>query len=532
MDRARTLFFLAMFTLPATASAQEPASRPAPFPGVGKGSFCRGAWTDGEDLLIHTCSRHISRAERGEADTAPLGSLGDRVTALAGRVASGKLTLAAAGEEGHAGLLLDGKWVVGRAPDTEEDLVAVALGANNEVWLAGQEKALYRWQGVTWRRFPYPAGTPKIKHMIHLPGGALLLGGERGLLLRFSSGAFNAFRAANLSSGELGDIAGLWRSARSGLLYILGRRSRLAVVSLSGAPAATATHGFGDTWVNAMAGGVTPGGDLLVVDGTEGQTAFFKGKLYPLPQKRDVSFPGQMVLNRKDRKIYVAAQNGLIGIAAGQLFSPARRAALEQKAETAAKQEEDRKVSFGFSRFFLTSASVAMGPSIFLPDGLDSDSSFTLDLELGLRTPFAVIHDSMLMLWPVIGYSYDASDLVGGHRMVAGLGINAWLLNGKLSLSAMSRFVMGSVAGADGLTLGTRNGLRIEAILGLLAVDVSHQMFFLDGGRTNEVRVTIGTDIMMWLRVIWFIRGIQWMDTWGKGGGNPFTSPLSPFRRF
>jgi len=234
------------------------------------------------------------------------------------------------------------------------------------------------------------------------------------------------------------------------------------------------------------------------------------GKVTPLGK---VSFAEGVVIDEHEPAAYFASRDGLTRFALpGAASQPPMPAAACSAVEVAArerpseevvqpaepvppahaevaKQEpiEDEKLEF----FAFPNLRIALGPAFHMASGADTQTAFTLDVALGGRFMWANDDDIGWGIRPEIGYGFDSSGAVGGHRLVIGAG-PMW---GHTTLAAVSltpRFVVGSAG--DQTALGFRYGLLGEVLLGAFSLEVSHQILFVDPTTVHDVRATIGVD--------------------------------------
>ncbi len=497
------------FTIPALARAA------SGLPGFdASGSFCDAIWTDGEDRVITACNSLTIGYRRGSKERDHGGPR--EAVQLDGVGTGAGAVVAAVTKGGSAARLEAGRWQEGAPPDRDK-LVAVAVDAHARTWFAG-ERALHLWRGEgRWSAYRYPAGVQLVR-AVRGDGGLYLAARDARLFHADGRGAIREipFARAAPSSGDA-EVKGLWFSQGSRRLYLLHGMGALTVVERrSGAVARFELP----TWGTALTGLEAPGGELVAIATARELLGLHEGRLYHLAKTTfHFSFVRQLAYNAKDGSLYIAAQDGLFPFSLAALRSSEGRATL---AQAGAAERAGRSSGITYpGKLTLVSASLAMGPGWNgLGESVASTRSFTLDLELGLRMPFALIARRALALWPTLGYSYDASGALGGHRFAGGLGLTLFLTpNLLVGVTAASRFLAGSVG--ETRELGVRSGLRFELFLGMLAVDVAHQAFF--AARTiHGARVTIGIDLMTWLRVFRFfsfLRSPSWSGAKGVFGG-------------
>jgi hypothetical protein len=473
------------------------------------GSFCDAIWTDGEDRLIVSCNSLTIGYTRGRPEREHGGPR--EAVQLDGGGRGAGAVVAAVTAKGTAARLEAGRWEEGAPPDRDR-LVAVAVDASARTWFVG-ERALHLWQGAArWAAHPYPAGV-QVARAARGDGGVYLAARHGRLFHADGGGAIREIPFARRAPARSDDeVKGLWFGEASRRVYLLhGGRTLTVIDRRSGAVTA---HRL-PSWGVALTGVEAPGGDLVVIAIGGDLLGLHEGRLYHLARTTfQFSFVHQLAWNAKDGRLYIASQSGIFPFTLEALRSAAGRAKL-----TPVEGDGRGGRASGITwpgKLTLVSAAVAFGAAW---NGSDQRTpSFTLDVELGLRMPFALIARRAVALWPTLGYSYDADGARGGHRFVGGLGLTFYLDRSLLfGVTAASRFIAGSIGDSRGL--GVRSGLRLELFLGLLALDVAHEALFAE--RTSHgVRATLGIDLMTWLRVFRFFSFLQ-SPSW-KGAKRAF----------
>jgi hypothetical protein len=143
----------------------------------------------------------------------------------------------------------------------------------------------------------------------------------------------------------------------------------------------------------------------------------------------------------------------------------------------------------------------AFGWTWRLGDESTDDSSFAMELTVGhqLRWEGRDEVDRGLVLWPHLGYAYQAGPEERTHLGAVGLsvgyGSEAWRLMYR------PRGVLGSRAGV--FTTGLRHGLYAEFLFGLVSVEVIHQLLWTDGTQTQDVQILVGLTPVRLALIFW-----------------------------
>jgi len=497
----RVLALSALALLPAHLALAAPGFRTS-------GSFCEAVWTDGEDRLVTACNSITVVHTRGVED----GQYGGprRTAQLDGLGRGAGVVLAAVTEAGTAARLEAGRWQEGSPPGADK-LVAAAVDASGRTWFAGA-RALHLWQGGDrWTASPYPRPALQVVRLARGDGGLYLV--TRGAEVLHADGRGALTSIARLADQSDADVKGLWFAQGSRRLYLL--RGMVGVTVLERASGRVTTTRL-PTWGTALAGVEAAGGageSALIAD-ARGLLALRGGKLYVVDEGR-YAFVRQLAWSARDGTLYVAAQDGIHAVPLDLSALAAGR--LKRFESPQARARRQSGVTYP-GRLNYLSLALAMGPSGSWVPGVESGTAFTLDLELGLRMPFALLRGRPIALWPTIGYSYDSHGVAGGHRFAGGLGLSVFTPGLAFGATAASRFLAGTVGETH--ALGVRSGLRLEVFLGIFSIDVAHEALYVE--RTiHDLRVTFGVDFVSWYRIFTlfsFLKSPSWAGALGLAG--------------
>lgn len=161
------------------------------------------------------------------------------------------------------------------------------------------------------------------------------------------------------------------------------------------------------------------------------------------------------------------------------------------------------------------------GPHFLLPQPDAADPAQPVDplvlpdrggrLTLGLQLQVAVLsfsrwnRASAWGLFPEAGYVYQRRDL--GTTALFNLGVGLGYMPTPLVYFAyMPRFVVGRVYGADAggnlspdlyrTAIGLRHGPLVGLLFGILNVELSHQLLWLEGRQQHEGMLLLGVDVL------------------------------------
>lgn len=151
------------------------------------------------------------------------------------------------------------------------------------------------------------------------------------------------------------------------------------------------------------------------------------------------------------------------------------RSELEHDSET---DEDAYSLSFPILPYLKLTSGVSIYPE------LDGAARYDLDVIVGGRVELT--HGQpRLELVPELGYSYHNGHNVEGHYGLIGLGLrygNVWFAG-----STVTTLLLGSRESE--FDLGVRAGLRFEALLGFLGLEVSYEHRALAGDDLDALRV-------------------------------------------
>lgn len=136
----------------------------------------------------------------------------------------------------------------------------------------------------------------------------------------------------------------------------------------------------------------------------------------------------------------------------------------------------------------------------------DAGGGFEFDLAAGLRIFVAGKARRLAWLTPEIGYARHGGDeVVEGNYFVLG-GSAAFVLGDRVGLALTTGLLLGRTAGEGGV--GLRNGLRLEALFGLVGLEIGHEWRSAEAS-IHGVRVLITTDLFV---PVQFLRFLRWLS--------------------
>ena len=132
-----------------------------------------------------------------------------------------------------------------------------------------------------------------------------------------------------------------------------------------------------------------------------------------------------------------------------------------------------------------------MTPGIGIYPRRDNRVLFDLDFQTGPMLAVTWADDFMVALVPELGYSYHAGEQERGSYLVVGL-----------RHSFGSPYLLGAIFSAvlvgtrDGrFDVGVRNGVQVGTLLGLLMLEVAHELRMDGADELHSVRITVSLDL-------------------------------------
>ena len=499
--RARGVLVLALLTLTAAVARADEG-----FPSPGSDVWANGLWSDGAGTMWLARGGAAVELQRGTASSCQHETGAWGVEGIAGRGTGAEAILAVWEEDGEV-TVKKGERFAAIAP-VGAHIAALAVSTSAEI-LAATDKGLRVWDGTLWTAHAYPAGLGRVGAMVDGEEAELLLVSTDQRVLRFAAGALREIEIPTMPAPPQsydGQPVVSWYDRGSRTLWLSTSAKQLVGVDLSRTPPVArtiATAVFG----SARALGGLPGSSILVLAG-QSDVVLIEGGV---PRRLgSVTFAEGLVIDEHEPAAYLASRDGLARFALPGTAKPlprpvnpcAARVAREVAMATAVEpaepvppahdevQLEEPYTGDELDLFPFPHLRVALGPAFHMASGASTETAFTLDVALGAR--FVWVNDDDIG-WGIrteLGYGYDSSNAVGGHRLVTGLG-PMWG-HPLASVALTPRFVVGSAG--EQTAAGLRYGLLGEVLLGALNAEVSHQVLFLDPTTLHDLRVTLGVD--------------------------------------
>ena len=499
----RWTLLLVLLALTAPSLASEDG-----FPSPGGGVWAHGLWSDGAGTMWMPVGGAALELRRGAASASSHDTGAWGVEGIAGR-GSGAKTIIAVWEEDGEISVKKGERFAAITPAGAR-VSALSVSPSGEI-LAASDKGLRVWDGSLWTAHAYPPGMGRVGAMVDGEEGETLLVSTDHRVLRFAQGALTEIEIPKMPASPQsydGQPVVAWYDHATHTLWLATKASQVVAVDRSQSPPRARTIST-DVFGSARALGGLPGSQILVLAG-QSDVALIEGGV---PRHLgSVTFAEGLVVDEDEPAVYLAGRDGLARLVLPGTSKPlpqpagpapatmAREVTMETTVEPATPvppahdevmEEEPYSGDDDTDLFPFPHLRVALGPAFHMASGAKTETAFTLDVALGGR--FVWVKGDEDPGWGIrteLGYGYDSSDAVGGHRLVTGLGPmwGSWI--GSVALTP--RFVVGSAG--DQTAAGFRYGLLGEFLLGALSAEVSHQVLFLDPATLHDVRVTLGVD--------------------------------------
>lgn len=517
----------------------------------------KAVWYDGDALVLAASRKALYVLGREGEPTREEIEIEAFVDADGARAISGSTAVFAAADgrliRWHAGDL-DAEQV----PLVEGDeLVAVTIDAGGTIYAIGRTRALYERTSLRWKVYAYPTAMRPLGAAVS-PGGQVFLVGRDALLVRFSDGAWDRPLVPGLSDeATRASWYECWYSAVTQTLWVRAGRDRLIELEFGEQreegpdtpepaaiveprevvvePAGEAEREVAALRVSssvptrehpiplgspharepladftALAGLARAEGDSVVVAAGGQVWLWERGRFQRLAG--EVGIVHDLALDAGANSIWLATQSGLrrLSLTPPDVDAP--------EAELSAQDVKllDRMVKRDKWRAHrATQPKVFWMPTLRLDNGiafpLRADPSdprprvgYSLEIAAGaMLAPIDPYQDRgpTLWLWPELAYRFETHPTRGGHLFDAGVGIGYG--NHLVAAFYRPRLVVGGID-VGGSVYGFRHGLAVEALWGVLGLELSHQFVDSNAGRLDDLRFGIGINLapLLWMAIL------------------------------
>lgn len=549
--RSTVLALLAVLALlwPTQAQAQSPTVES---PAMGSLDI-RALWSDGGQLLLAGGRRGIYLYGRsGEQEAEQAVDVDLFVDAAGTRAAGGVLAVFAAAD-GRIVSWRPGAVSEENAPLLEGDeIVAVVVDASGTIYAIGREHALYERGSRRWRVFPYPTRMRPLA-AASSPGGRVHIVGRDGLLVRFLDGKWDRPLMPGLSPESIrAPWYDAWYSAVTETLWVRVGRDRLVQLEFGHQRAITQAEVESQPLARGDAEDESEGGAQqaeLRVSGTvpirehaipvdapteseppPGFTAITGvssadgdrvvmtagGRVWLWDRERfvlvglDVGLVHDLVLDEGEDVAWVATRDGLQRVplvAISKQQAEHSLAESDQKLLERLRRREAWQLRNADAPRFFWMPTIRVDNGVVFPLGADPIAGYSLEIGAGaMLQPLTKERGPTLWVWPEIAYRFETHPSRGGHLFDLGVGVGfgTHLIAGFYR----PRLVLGGIDRPtdDGPAVyGLRHGLALEALWGVVGVEVSHQYLGSNEGGLNDLRLGLSINLapLIWIGILW-----------------------------
>jgi hypothetical protein len=544
------------------AKAQQPSAAPPPAVSEPAGDAdVRVLWTDGDQLLLGGGRRAIGLYDReGHQEAREAVDVDLFVDADGTRAVGGVLAVFAAAD-GSLVLWRPGDVTQEQVPLLEGDeIVAVVVDASDTVYAIGRERALYERDSRRWRVYPYPT------HMRPLaadtsPGGQVYIVGRDGLLVRFLDGEWDRPLVPGLTPESIrAPWYDAWYSAVTETLWVRVGRDRLlalafgeqravsdeevehpsllrggdedeaeedkagedeaapqeAALRISGSvpaheypiPVGAPSEDEPPAGFTAITGVSSAAGDRVVMTAGDRVWLWDRGRFVLVG--RDIGLVHDLALDEGEDVAWVAARGGLervplVAISKEQADQPLAES--DQKLLARLRRREAWQLRNADLPKFFWMPTIRVDNGVVFPLGADPVAGYSLEIGAGaMLQPLVRERGPTLWVWPELAYRYETHPTRGGHLFDIGVGVG---FGGHLVAAFYRpRLVFGGIdrpTGNGPAVYGLRQGIALEAIWGVLGLEVSHQYLGSNEGALNDFRIGLSVNLapLVWIGILW-----------------------------
>jgi hypothetical protein len=551
---------------PSGAWAQAPEPEPESVPV--EADSVHVLWSDGDQLLLGGGRRAIGLFGRdGQQEAGEAVAVDEFVDADGTRAAGGLLAVFAAAD-GRLVLWRPGSVTQERVPLLEGDeLVAIVVDARGTIYAVGDEQALYERSTRRWRVYPFPTRMRPLAAEVS-PGGHVYIVGRDGLLIRFLDGEWDRPLVPGLSPESIrAPWYDTWYSAASGTLWVRVGRDRLLELEFSAqraevdAPSvrdaeaeqaeqteqadteagpepepnadpktATPTPGFRVSGAvparehpipigapdpdeppagfTAITGVSSAAGDRVVMTAGTQVWLWDRGRFVLIG--RDVGQVHDIVLDEGQGIAWIANEDQLVKVplvAISEEQADQPLAEHDQRLLERLRRREAWQLRSADAPRFFWMPTLRIDNGVVFPLGADPIAGYSLELGAGaMLQPLVRDRGPTLWVWPELAYRYETHPTRGGHLFDLGVGVGFG--THLVGFFYRPRLVLGGIErGTDDgpAVYGLRQGVAVQALWGLLGIEVSHQFLGSNEGPLNDLRLGLSVNLapLIWGGILW-----------------------------
>jgi hypothetical protein len=536
---------------PRAAAAQAPEPEPA------RAREVRALWSDGDQLLLGGGRNEIALFD-SEGEQAASNHVGvDAFVDADGTRAAGGLLAVFAAADGRLVLWRHGNVSEERVPLLEGDeLVAVAVDASGTIFAVGHEQALYERAPHRWRVYPFPTRMRPLAAEVS-PGGHVYIVGRDGLLIRFRDGEWDRPLVPGLTPESIrAPWYDAWYSAASETLWVRVGRDRLLELEfasqravseseaaapllrddqaeidpnaepepepassdlhISGSvparehpiPIGVPTAGEPPAGFGAITGVSSAGGDRVVMTAGNQVWMWDHGRFVLIG--RDLAQVHDIVLDEGQGIAWVACEGALVQVPLVAISDEQADQPLAQHDQRLLERLRRREAwqlrNADLPRFFWM-PTIRIDNGVAFPLGADPVAGYSLEIGVGaMLQPLVRDRGPTLWVWPELAYRYETHPTRGGHLFDVGVGVGFG--THIVGVFYRPRLVLGGIDRGTGdgpAVYGLRHGVAVQALWGVLGLEVSHQYLGSNDGALNDLRLGLSVNLapLIWIGILW-----------------------------
>jgi hypothetical protein len=536
---------------PSNAWAQTPEPGPAP----ASTQDVRALWSDGDQLLLGGGRGAIGLFGRdGTPQASDAVEVEEFVDADGTRAAGGLLAVFAAAD-GRLILWQHGSVSEERVPLLEGDeLMAVAVDARGTVYAVGKDQALYERTTRRWRVYPFPTRMRPLAAEVS-PGGHVYIVGHDGLLIQFRDGEWDRPLVPGLSPESIrAPWYDAWYSAASETLWVRVGRDRLIELEFASqrtvsadaaqapllrdvesepstepdaSPSASGLRTSGAVQARehpipigaptpdeppagftAITGVSSTAGDRVVMTAGTQVWLWDRGRFVLVG--REVGQVYDIVLDEGQDIAWVASEGELVQVplvAISEEQADQPLAEHDQRLLERLRRREAWQLRSADAPQLFWMPTVRIDNGVTFPLGADPVAGYSLEIGVGaMLQPLVRDRGPTLWLWPELAYRYETHPTRGGHLFDLGLGVGFG--THLVGVFYRPRLVLGGIergTEAGPAVYGLRHGVALQALWGVLGLEVSHQYLGSNEGGLNDLRLGLSVNLapLIWIGILW-----------------------------
>jgi hypothetical protein len=436
----------------------------------------------------------------------------------------------------------------------------VVVDARGTIYAVGHERALYERATRRWRVYPFPTRMRPLAADVS-PGGQVYIVGRDGLLIRFLDGEWDRPLVPGLSPESIRAAwYDTWYSAASGTLWVRVGRDRLLALEfaaqragskdgvstpllrdaeaeappepeqpakpesvasmpdlrISGAvparehpiPIGAPEPGEPPAGFTAITGVSSAAGDRVVMTAGDQVWLWDRGRFVLVG--RDVGQVHDIVLDEGQGIAWIASEDELVRVplvAISEAQADQPLAEHDQRLLERLRRREAWQLRNADLPKFFWMPTIRVDNGVVFPLGADPIAGYSLEIGAGaMLQPLVRDRGPTLWVWPELAYRYETHPTRGGHLFDLGVGVGFG--THLVGFFYRPRIVLGGIdrSSNDGPAVyGLRQGIAVQALWGVLGLEVSHQYLGSNEGALNDIRLGLSINLapLIWIGILW-----------------------------